>query len=431
MAFQSVVTTEKPLAHISLTDWSARVDSLRNVADARRADTFSTRNSSRALVNESAIESMWANQESNKALSDRINELNSWRKILSRTLERLEDEMHTLQQEKIKTERVLDTLEGPIALIGEVLYMRDCRLGAELTYDEPDKEIKNELYVLENNQRLLSDRCRNAWDKLMRLEDLRVKIQMEIEIKDETMDLDGQQLAMNRSSNKISFKPDSQRNPKDCCTYEAWLENVKSIKQVTENELAATSAIREALFVCREKARSILKAQQEQTEHTLRKRIFETQRAYNELKWQKLKMKEETEKAVCAMQTLDAALQEKGTDLKLAESRLENRALRRGKELCLDYAHNMLCQEVEKLREIRRCLIEKIEETKVNYNLLTSHTQKIDVDLENKHQSLMADTRALELRQRLKEQEIGIQKDNPSARTDHNIELTHMENYLK
>lgn len=71
MIFQSVVTMEKPLAHISLTDWNARVGRLRNVADARRADTFSIRNSSRALINESRIEGMWANRESNEALTDR------------------------------------------------------------------------------------------------------------------------------------------------------------------------------------------------------------------------------------------------------------------------------------------------------------------------------------------------------------------------
>ncbi|XP_034477699.1 tektin-B1-like [Drosophila innubila] len=431
MVFQSVGTKEKPLAHISLTDWNARVGRLGNVADARRADTFSIRNSSRVLINETRIEGVWANRESNEALTDRIEELNSWRKIISKTLQRLENEIHTLQQEKFLTERVLDALEGPIALIGEVLSMRDGRLGAELTYDEADKEIKNELYILENNQRLLADRCQNAWKKLKRLEDVRAKIRVEIESKDEAMQLDREQLAINRNSSNISFKPDSQRYPRNCCTYGGWLENVKNIKQMAENELADTSAIREALFVCREKARSILKAQQEQTEYTLRKRIFETQRAHNELEWQKTKMKEEMEKAICAMRILDADLQEKAADLKLAESRLENRALRRGRELCLDYAHFTLCQEVDKLRGIRQCLIDKIDESKANFNLLTSHAQKIDVDLENKRQSLMADTRALELRQRLQDEEFGIKLYNPSAQTDRNIELTHMESFSK
>ncbi|XP_062133352.1 tektin-B1-like isoform X1 [Drosophila sulfurigaster albostrigata] len=431
MASQSVVTMEKPMAHISLTDWNARVARLCNVADARCADTFTIRNTSRTLINETRIESTWANKESNVALTDRIDELEFWRKIIAKTFERLENEIESLKQEKIKTERLLDTLGAPIALIGETLSKRDCRLGAELTYDEPDTEIKNELYVLENNQRLLSDRCRNAWEKLIRLQDVSEKIRMEIEGKVEAKNTDSKQLALDRSSTKISYKPDSQRIPQNACTYEAWLENAKNIKQLAENELADTAVIRESLFVCREKARSILNAQQERTEYSLRKRIFETKRARNELEWQKVKMKEEMERAVCSMDNLEAVLQEKSADLKLAETRLENRALRRGRELCLDYAQAILHQEVEKLREMQRCLREKLEESQANYNLLTSHAQKVDLDLENKSQSLNADTRALELRLRLKEEEIGMTAFNPSAHTDRNIELLHMENIPK
>lgn len=59
---------------------------------------------------------------------------------------------------------------------------------------------------------------------------------------------------------------------------------------MAENELADTYAIREALFVCREKARNMLITQQERAEHAIRKRIFETQRARNELQWQQMKV---------------------------------------------------------------------------------------------------------------------------------------------
>lgn len=68
------------------------------------------------------------------------------------------------------------------------------------------------------------------------------------------------------------------------------MDHTKNIKQLAENELADTYAIREALFVCREKAHNMLISQQERTEHTIRKRIFETQKARNELEWQKLKV---------------------------------------------------------------------------------------------------------------------------------------------
>lgn len=66
------------------------------------------------------------------------------------------------------------------------------------------------------------------------------------------------------------------------------------MKLLADNELEDTYAMRESLFVCREKARNILNAQQERTEHTIRKRIFETQRARNELEWQLLKVRFES-----------------------------------------------------------------------------------------------------------------------------------------
>lgn len=62
------------------------------------------------------------------------------------------------------------------------------------------------------------------------------------------------------------------------------------MKQLAENELADTYAIREALFVCREKARNMLGTQQDRAEHAIRKRVFETQKARNELEWQKQKV---------------------------------------------------------------------------------------------------------------------------------------------
>lgn len=91
--------------------------------------------------------------------------------------------------------------------------MRDCRLGAELTYDEPDTEIKNELAILENNQVLLADRCQKAWEKLTRLEEVRFNIGLEIENKVEAVDMDTVQLTLNRNSSGISYKPDPMRNP--------------------------------------------------------------------------------------------------------------------------------------------------------------------------------------------------------------------------
>lgn len=71
MALQSLLVLEKPLQHLSLSDWNSRVNTLRNVADARRNDAFNIRHSSRTLRNETRIEGDWTNYETNEALAER------------------------------------------------------------------------------------------------------------------------------------------------------------------------------------------------------------------------------------------------------------------------------------------------------------------------------------------------------------------------
>lgn len=206
---------EKPLAHISLIDWHARMDRMRNVSDARQADALTIRNKNRALLNEAGIETNWANVESNDALTNRIREMEHWRKILVNTYERVDNEILRLKQEQADTERTLDALGPPICLTSEVLAMRDGRLGSELTYDEPDQEIKTELAIMMNNQRLLTERCQKAWEKMNRLEDLKSKMLLEIENKVSTIDLDMQQLELDNRSTKISYKMNPLRSPKE------------------------------------------------------------------------------------------------------------------------------------------------------------------------------------------------------------------------
>ncbi|XP_062136088.1 tektin-2-like [Drosophila sulfurigaster albostrigata] len=425
MSFHLAVSFEKPVQHLALSDWQARVDRLRNVANARRADAFTMRNTSRMLRNESQIEGDWANYLSDESLTNRIAELDKWRDLIAKAFVRLELEIEALREEKKAAESELDSQIRPLSVISKVMSIRDGRVIPEITHDSPETETKNELYILENNQRLLVNLCQKAWEKLVRLEEVRFKINRELKDKQDTEDTDSALQAMNRNSTNISYKPDPLRNPRECCSYEHWLEHAKNIKQLAENELAETSAIRNAMIVCRQKSRDLLEAQRARTEYTFRKRIFLTQQAKNELEWQQLKLREEIKNLTCEIQSLEDALQSKTGLLKLAETRLETRAMRCVTELCLDEPHHLLCNEVEKLREIQRCLMNKIDDAKANLNLLSDHAKKVDDDLENKKQSLQTDSEALQLHETLNEEEFAVLKDhNPCEQTDRNVELT-------
>lgn len=129
-----------------------------------------------------------------------------------------------------------------------------------------------------------------AWNKLNELVEVRFKLQIDIEDKREAEDIDSDQLALDKSCALVTYKVDPLRVPRNACTYAGWLENCKELQMLSDRELRESCAIRESLFVSREKTRNLLHAQQEKTEHTIRRRIFETQRQRNELQWQKTKV---------------------------------------------------------------------------------------------------------------------------------------------
>lgn len=73
-------------------------------------------------------------------------------------------------------------------------------------------------------------------------------------------------------------------------TNQQWLDKCEATKQMAINELQDVLRLRESLFVARGRARNALKAQTDVTNYMLRRRIYETQRARNELDWQKMKV---------------------------------------------------------------------------------------------------------------------------------------------
>lgn len=119
---------------------------------------------------------------------------------------------------------------------------------------------------------------------------MRFKLNLDIADKREAQDIDSEQMSLTKHSSMITYKTDPLRVPRNSCTYNGWLENCKELKLLSDQQLKESYSVRESLFVAREKAKNLLHAQQEKTELTIRRRIFETQRQRNELQWQKSKV---------------------------------------------------------------------------------------------------------------------------------------------
>ncbi|CAL7936308.1 unnamed protein product [Xylocopa violacea] len=353
---KSVTTYEKPLSHINLADWYAKQWDLQQNAALKSAEAFELRNSGNIVRSETMVKTIWDTYMNNTRLADRITELSRWRESMQKLLDTLVAEIKFLQDEKSDAGKELENLNYPLQVAAECISMRDCRRGTELTYDEADTELKRELCVIENIKKLLTARVQAAWEKLNRLEEVRFTIQLEVEDKDETIQIEKENLSLDRTCANISYKPNALRTPKGSISYEAWLEHCQYTKTSADNELNDVYNFREAMNVMRERARNDIKAQQDVTDFSLRKRIYQTQKARNELEWQKLKIQKEMEILQKEIVRLEGALMHKIDSIKCAETRLEKRTYRPGFELCCDEAELGLKDEVLQLRQTEKDL---------------------------------------------------------------------------
>ncbi|KAK9296147.1 hypothetical protein QLX08_009773 [Tetragonisca angustula] len=419
---KSVTTYEKPFPHINLAEWYAKQWELQQNASFKSAEAFELRNAGKIICSETMVKTIWNTYMNNTRLADRITELSRWRELFQSLLNKLNAEIKFLQDEKIDTEKELEILDYPLRLVAECISMRDCRKGTELTHDEADTELKKELCVLENIKKSLTDRVQAAWEKLNRLEEVRFQMQLEIEDKDETIKIEKENLDLDQTCANISYKHNALRTLKGSITYEAWLEHCRYIKMLGDNELSDVYNFREAMNVMRERARNDIKAQQDVTDFSLRKRIYQTQKARNELEWQKLKIQKEMEILQKEIVKLEDALMHKIDSLKCAETRLENRTYRPGFELCRDEVELGLKDEVVHLRQTEKDLIRMLENSNT-YNNLESLLLQIDRNIDDKQHSLATDVMCLDTRAILK---TGDRTRLPNE-TDRNIVLTRME----
>lgn len=208
---KSVAIYEKPTSHLGLPDWYAKQWELKNLTKKNIDGSFDLRNSSVTLRNETKIQTDWDLRINNSRLDDRVKELKNWHDLFGKLLNKLIKEKTYLQDDKNETEKQLENIELPLQIISQCISMRDCRRSSELTYDEPDTELKKELIVVESAKKLLTDKIHDAWKKLNKLEEVKFELNLDYENKQNAIEIDYESFNLDKNSAGISYKPNSMR----------------------------------------------------------------------------------------------------------------------------------------------------------------------------------------------------------------------------
>ncbi|CAG9794081.1 unnamed protein product [Diatraea saccharalis] len=345
----SIPVFEKPHPRLTVLDWTRNIQRLQNEARLRRFESYELRQRSNQLRNETGVTTRWDNYVNNELLRDRIFEVESWREKQRYTRECVRDEIRALKEEKNATELHLESLQ--------------------------------ELHIIENSKRVLTDACHMGWEKLKDLTNVFCRLEREIQNKDDALMLEYRVKELTRDSSE-----------------ESYVHCIENTIKIAEQLMSESKALRESMFKAREQARNQMYAQCQTVEAIMRRRVYDIQRARNEMEWQKYKLETNLEKVDREIEALRAAVADKINPTKLVETRLETRKLRPVLERVQDKPMRGLIEEYERVHMSAAQLEKKLEDALTTYHGMYNHHQRVMKDLQYKNQALETDRRLAEIR---------------------------------
>ncbi|XP_063623751.1 tektin-B1-like [Cydia splendana] len=394
----SIPVFEKPHPRLSVLDWTRNIQRLQNEARVRRFESYELRNRANQLRNETSVTTRWDNCVNNELLRDRIFLVDSFREKQRFTSEMVRDEIRALKEEKNTTELHLESLQVPLMVSSQCLSNRDQRVPPELTRDQLGEELNKELHIIENSKRTLTDVCHMGWEKLKELNNVLCRLEREIRNKEETLDLENHVKHLDRNSSDISYKLEPTRIPAESMTEESYVNCIENTVQIAEQLMAESKALRATMFKSREQASNQMHAQSQEVEMIMRRRVYDQQRARNEMEWQKYKLESNLAKLDREIESLRAAVADKINPTKLVETRLEMRMKRPVLERVQDIPMRGLMEEYERVHMSSNMLEKKLEDALTTYHGMYNHHQRVTKDLQYKNQALETDRRLIEIR---------------------------------
>ncbi|XP_021502314.1 tektin-2 isoform X1 [Meriones unguiculatus] len=391
----------KPSQRYQLSDWRTNSYLLSTNAERQRNASHQIRQEARILRNETNNQTIWDEHDNSVGLAERIYTVNRWKEMLDKCLTDLDAEIDSLTQMKEAVEQNLQAKNLPLDVVIECLTLRESRRDIDVVTDPVEEELVKEVEAIEGTRKDLQQRASDAFQHLCLLQEIRQQLNSDHRDKMETLEIDRGCLSLNLTSPNPSLKINPTRIPKDCTTLQEWDEFSRLNKNRAESEIKASIELREAIALTIAQTNNKLEAQRVTTDFAFRKRLREMEGFYSELKWQEQNTMEEIAELQEDIRRLEEDLRKKTINLKLAHTRLESRTYRPNVELCRDQAQFGLIDELHQLETTIATMKQKLVQAQDALDALSKHLARIQADIACKTNSMLLDTKCLDIRRKL------------------------------
>ncbi|KAJ8273410.1 hypothetical protein GJAV_G00101310 [Gymnothorax javanicus] len=391
----------KPGNRYSVPDWESSNTQMGDTAAYKRYVSHEIRQEAQTLCNETSNQTHWDKIDNSRRLRDRITDLTRWKEDLAACAQEVDSEMEVLTLTKEELERTLASMALPLEVAVECLTLRERRRGTELVCDPVEAELKKEVEVIGKIQGTLQQRISRAFEQICLLQEARHQLTGDLQNKMDAIDVDGTCFSLTETSRDISLKPNPMRLLPGFTSPQQWEQFSRSNVSRAREEMEASQQLRGDMKLTKAQVLNELQAQHMATDFALRKRAHQLEQACEELRWQLRQTKDEMTELEKDIRGLEADLNAKVAPLKLVHTRLENRTMRPGVDLCRDEVHFGLVAEVQQLEATMRALREKLAQAQDSLQALQQHLACMAEDLSRKEDALSLEQRSLVTRQRL------------------------------
>lgn len=361
-------------------------------ADVNRNHSERLRSEAVRLIRETEERTSQAQRDAGRRLGERITDVTFWRNELNTELEKLIGESALLMDTKRAVQKAIEDTEPPLHITQECLYHREGRTSIERVHDHVEKSLLVEV----DNVRSCQDKLKALFEQICKqLADLRaVQFSLEEDLvgKEATLGIEHVCHQLNNHSRGINYFAGVEKCDPTISSQESWAA-------ASSHRIARSNAARGKSAQLRSDSEAMISAVATavwdcwtNSNNALNKRASEMMEAKNRVQLHLYKTQQELFDIEKQIALLRKSIQDKSNPLKVAQTRLEARNHRtHGLEMCRDFAHVRLVQEVGEIQDSVTTLQRKLQEAEHQHQNLLKTKSALETDLKNKSNALYID----------------------------------------
>lgn len=286
---------------------------------------------------------------STERLKRRAKDIYFWQKELERNVYQMREESRLLQELRVRVENAIRaTADLILHIVNECLRRRLSRIGIDLTRDDVEEELQKERDVVLAAQKRLEEIVNQVRDQIGKNRAVKERLEHNWSEKMRAFRIDDLASRLRPDDRTLLNYPGVARFQDGMTTLTEWEEMSQRVLEEAERERVASCKLRSLIPELLKSLACKLRAQADNVEAALSRRIQETEATKKRLEHQLKLVLDEMVKAEKAVESIKRALRGEPIEsaLKLAQTRLYNRTYRPNVELTRDCPQFALIEEV-------------------------------------------------------------------------------------